>query len=65
MTTANASVLNRASIVSTIVDAALAFVRGRPGSGLLLLGAAALSTRVPGLGTAVSLLLRVARRFGR
>jgi hypothetical protein len=64
MATINAHSLNQASIVSTIVDAALSFARGRPGSGLLLLGAAALSTRIPGLGTAISLLLRVARRFG-
>lgn len=55
--------VNTVSIVSTLVDAALAFARGRRKSGLLLLGAAALSSRVPGLGTAVSILLRLVRRF--
>lgn len=49
-------------IVSTLVDAAVAFARGRPRSGLLLLAAAALSSRVPGLGVAVSLFLRL---YGR
>lgn len=52
---------NRVSIVSTLIDAALAFARGRRKSGLVLLGAAALSSRVPGLGTAVSLFLRLVR----
>ena len=55
--------VNKLSIVSTLVDAAMAFARGRPKSGLLLVGAAALSSRVPGLGTLVSLALRVARRL--
>jgi len=54
---------NRISIVSTLVDAALAFARGRPKSGLLLLGAAALSSKIPGIGTATSLLLRIIRRL--
>jgi hypothetical protein len=54
---------NRVSIVSTLVDAALAFARGRRKSGALLLGAAALSSRIPGLGTAVSVFLRLVRRF--
>lgn len=58
-----ATTLNKLGIVSTLVDAALAFVRGRPKSGLLLVGAAALSTRIPGLGTAVSLFLRLTRRL--
>jgi hypothetical protein len=59
----NSKSVNTLSIVSTLVDAGIAFVRGRPKSGLLLLGAAAASSRGPGLGTAVSLLLRVVRRF--
>ena len=63
MTALNSRSVNRLSIVSTLVDAALAFVRGRPKSGVLLLGAAALSSRVPGLGTAASLLLRIVRRL--
>ncbi len=54
---------NKISIISTLVDAALAFARGRPKSGLLLLGAAALSSKIPGIGTATSLLLRIIRRF--
>ena len=61
--THQSSPLNNLSIVSTIVDAALAFARGRSVSGVLLLAAAALSTRVPGIGTAVSLLLRIYRRI--
>lgn len=51
------------STLSTIVDAALAFYRGRIKSGLLLLGAAAVSRKVPGLGTAASLLLRLMKRL--
>jgi hypothetical protein len=50
-------------IASTVVDAVLAFRRGRVKSGLLLLGAAALSKRVPLLGTAVSVLLRLGRKL--
>jgi hypothetical protein len=57
----NANSMNKLSIVSTLVDAAMAFVRGRKKSGLLLLGAAALSSKVPGVGTAVSLLVRLVR----
>ncbi|MFC4437768.1 MULTISPECIES: hypothetical protein [Natrialbaceae] len=57
------SAAKKLSTVSTVIDAALAFARGRPKSGLLLLAAAALSSRLPGLGTAVSLLLRLARRL--
>jgi hypothetical protein len=51
------------STVTTLIDAAVEFARGRPGSGALLLGAAALSRYVPGLGTVVSVLLRVVRRL--
>nr|WP_276300812.1 hypothetical protein [Halorussus sp. DT80] len=53
--------MNKLSIVSTLVDAAMAFVRGRKKSGMLLVGAAALSSKVPGIGTAVSLLVRLVR----
>lgn len=63
MATINRRSANRISIVSTLVDAAMAFARGRRKSGALLLGAAALSSRIPGIGTAVSLLLRFARRL--
>jgi hypothetical protein len=51
------------AIVSTLVDALIAFARGRPKSGALLLGAAALSTRIPGLGVAVSMALRIYRKI--
>lgn len=57
------STLSRLGIVSTLVDAAVAFSRGRPLSGLLLIGSAALSGRVPGIGVAVSILLRLGRRL--
>jgi len=57
------SPLTNISIVSTLVDAALKFARGRSVSGVLLLAAAALSSRVPGIGVAMSLLLRLYRRF--
>ncbi|WP_207590263.1 hypothetical protein [Halomontanus rarus] len=57
------NVLKNASTVTTVIDALMEFAKGRRGSGLLLLGAAALSSRVPGIGTAVSLLLRAYRRL--
>jgi hypothetical protein len=63
VSTVHTDSLNRLSIVSTLVDAAVAFLRGRTKSGLLLTGAAALSSKVPGLGTAVSLALRAVRRL--
>lgn len=56
-------VLKNASTVTTVIDAMLEFAKGRRSSGLLLLGAAALSSRVPGIGTAASLLLRAYRRL--
>ncbi|WP_348609522.1 hypothetical protein [Halobaculum rarum] len=59
----NRQTASRISTISTVVDAAMAFARGRRKEALVLLGAAALSTRVPGLGTAVSLLSRVVRRL--
>ena len=62
MSAITAQSVNRVSIVTTLVDAAVAFARGRRKSGLLLLGAAALSSRIPGLGTATSILLRLVRR---
>jgi hypothetical protein len=63
MANLNAKSLNKLSVLSTVVDAGMAFARGRPKRGVLLLGAAALSTRVPGLGTAASLLSRVVDRL--
>ncbi|WP_459192171.1 hypothetical protein [Halosimplex sp. J119] len=63
MATRNAKTFGKLSIVSTLVDAAVAFARGRPKSGLLLVVAAALSSRIPGLGTLTSVALRIARRM--
>ena len=63
MSAFNVQSANKLSIVSTLIDAALAFTRGRRKSGLVLLGAAALSSRIPGIGTAVSLFLRLVRWF--
>jgi len=53
--------VDRISIVTALVDAALALARGQKKSGLLLFGAAAFSSRLPGLGTAISLFLRFLR----
>jgi hypothetical protein len=62
--TANrADVLKNTSTATTVIDAALEFAKGRWSSGFLLLGAAALSSRIPGIGTAASLLLRAYRRL--
>ncbi|WP_435347686.1 hypothetical protein [Haloarchaeobius sp. HRN-SO-5] len=63
MTTVNVNSANKLSIISTVIDAAIAFARGRTKDGVLLLGAAALSSKIPGLGTAVSLLTRLVRRL--
>lgn len=58
-----ADALKNASTATTLIDAILEFGKGRWPSGLLLLGAAALSSRIPGIGTVVSLLLRAYRRL--
>ncbi|ELZ01170.1 hypothetical protein C482_08226 [Natrialba chahannaoensis JCM 10990] len=65
MTTTNTRVdaLSKASTATTVIDAVMEFVRGRRASGLFLLGAAALSSRIPGVGTAASVLLRAYRRL--
>ncbi|MFA9426944.1 MULTISPECIES: hypothetical protein [Natronorubrum] len=55
--------LKNASVVTTLLDAVMEFAKGRKRSGLLLLGAAAVSSRVPGFGTATSALLRLYRRL--
>jgi hypothetical protein len=60
---ATSTTLKDASTVSTLVDAALTLARGRHESGIVLVGAALASRRVPGLGTATSLLIRLIRRF--
>lgn len=64
MANINARSLNKLSIASTVVDAAMAIARGRYKRGAMLLGAAALSARFPGLGTAASVLSRLFDRFG-
>ncbi|ADD04254.1 uncharacterized protein Nmag_0669 [Natrialba magadii ATCC 43099] len=65
MTTTNTRVdtLSKASTATTVIDAMMEFMRGRRAGGLFLLGAAALSSRIPGVGTAASLLLRAYRRL--
>ncbi|WP_226479250.1 hypothetical protein [Natrinema amylolyticum] len=63
MATLNRNSAKKLSIISTVIDAVMAFRRGRRKSGLLLLAAAALSSRIPGIGTAVSLFLRLVRRL--
>ena len=55
--------IRRLGVLSTLVDAGVAFARGRAVDGVLLLASAALSTRVSGLGVAVSVVLRVYRRL--
>jgi hypothetical protein len=50
-------------IVSTLADAVVELLRGNRKTGALLLGAAALSRKIPGLGVAVSVALRVVRKF--
>ncbi|MCU4924956.1 hypothetical protein OB905_03010 [Halobacteria archaeon AArc-dxtr1] len=55
--------LTKASTATTVIDAARELLSGRRPSGLFLLGAAALSSRVPGIGTAASILLRAYRRL--
>lgn len=57
------TILNDLSFVSTVVDGAVAFARGDRASGVFLLAAAALSRRIPGLGTLASLFVRLARRL--
>lgn len=63
MATANAGPLQKLSIVSTLVDALQSFARGNPKRGVVLVVAAALSSRIPGLGTLASVAVRVARRL--
>lgn len=63
MTQFDSGSANTFGIVSTLVDALLAFKRGQNKSGLLLLLAAALSKRFTGLGTVVSVVLRLVRKF--
>ena len=62
-TQSGVDVLKDAGVVTTLVDAGMEFATGRPKSGAILVGAAAVSTRVPGFGTAVSLFMRGYRRL--
>ncbi|TYT62424.1 hypothetical protein [Natrialba swarupiae] len=55
--------LKNAGVVTTLLDAAMEFSKGRHRSGALLVGAAVISSRVPGFGTAVSVVLRAYRRL--
>jgi len=57
------SPLGNIAVLSTAVDAAVAFCRGDHWAAALLLGAAALSTRVTGAGVVASVLVRLIRRF--
>ncbi|PCR92581.1 hypothetical protein [Natrinema ejinorense] len=63
MTTLDRQSATKLSMISTVIDGVIEFRRGHRKSGVLLLGAAALSSRIPGLGTAASLLLRLIRRL--
>lgn len=63
MTIATRKTLTRLGIVSTVIDAGMAFARKDIKSGALLLGAAVVSSRVPGLGVVASLLIRLYRRL--
>ncbi|OVE85470.1 hypothetical protein [Natronolimnobius baerhuensis] len=62
-TTDRATLLKNAGVVTTLIDAGMELLKGRRKSGALLLGAAVVSSRVPGFGTAVSLALRAYRRL--
>lgn len=55
--------IKNTSVVTTLIDALLEFSKGRRETGLLLLAAAAISSRISGFGTAMSLLLRAYRRL--
>lgn len=50
-------------MLSTLVDAAFAFARGRKKTGTLLLAAAAVSSRLHGAGTLASVFVRLVRWF--
>jgi len=51
------------AVLSTLLDAAVALRRGDRWAAALLLGAAALSTRVRGAGVVASVLVRLVRRL--
>ena len=57
------SPLGDLAVLSTLVDAAVALRRGDNWAAALLLGAAALSTRVTGVGVLASAVVRLVRRL--
>jgi hypothetical protein len=59
---ARTKTLKRLAIVSTVIDAGVAIARKDFRAGALLLGAAIVSSRVPGLGVVASALVRLYRR---
>ncbi len=63
MANLSANSLTKLGIASTVVDAAMAFARGNRLGGAVLLAAAALSAKVPGLGVAASVAMRLVRRL--
>ncbi|MCU4801305.1 hypothetical protein OB920_13070 [Halobacteria archaeon HArc-gm2] len=63
MATANAGTFTKLGIVSTLVDAAVAFARGNRLGGAVLLAAAALSSKIPGIGVAASVAFRIVKRL--
>jgi len=62
-TQTHGSPLGNVAIISTLVDAAMARRRGEHWAAALLLGAAALSTRVTGAGVVASVVVRLLRRL--
>jgi len=62
-TQTHGSPLGNVAIISTLVDAAMALRRGEHWAAALLLGAAALSTRVTGAGVVASVVVRLLRRL--
>lgn len=63
MRTAPAGLFTKIGIATTVVDAAMAFARGNRRSGAILLGAAAVSTKLSGSGIVASIALRLLRRL--
>lgn len=63
-TNRSSGLLGKVGVVTTLIDAAREFSRGRRGTGLLLLVAAVLSSRIRGLGFVASTAVRLYRRFG-
>lgn len=59
----NIASIKKLSIALTMIEGVVAITKGQTKRGLVLLAAAVLSSRVPGAGTAVSLLIRLIRRL--